>query len=1134
MKKILFVILLFLTIFALKSFVFGNQTYAATSAIVGVELDNSAGTIPITVHIDFFQNGSLFSHRDRQVAIGDVEWVYSDLDEPDAPPYSVNWWTDCTDPPVQATFQGTWGSDIGPSVAAYEVTDQDVHCYGPNATPAINNTSCATVGWTLTAIGGDGLNIDHFEVFRSQNSSQVGPGDPTIPPVASVGSSARSYNFGSVATGTHYVRIRAVSPQSVGSWSSVGNFTCGATVSPANGLNANTSCSGSGSGNIVNASFTWNRSTPTPSDEQWLDFSVFNNGFASGYQARNVGTGASSYGEGGFAQNITYYWRINNRYGSNWFSSATGSFATPRCDVGVPSPTPSAGAPSPTPSSCPAGCSNPSNISDNWSNANAFASATDGTNTRTLNCGGHATSCSFGFLSFCGGCGVFWRVNVNTGSGWQIASGGGSAAGDGSFSFSFSWPNPRYTYAYCTVPGISTSSCFAAGAGPQTVVTTNNSDYSFTPLPNTYYHREACVPNCSSGTSVFNTTSQSGACVCPTPSPTPTPSPVSTITLSGFSDCIDGVNPIVHLTWSSNTGSASYTVQHFVAAWTNVGSSSGLSWNSSPGAYASGAGNISFRVIGGATISNTAVVTIATCSPPPADPSDLTVSSSCDASGNPIVNFQWRDNANNEIGFWLDVNGAAWTGPSAPSPWAVKEVLRSAAETTATNVIVGPVQWSSTSQMSSGTPLTPAKSTTYYWRVKAYGYDRQSNHVYPEETLIPPGISFTTPSCQFDLAAEFGSGNQQTFEVDATANVAVRVYNTTSGTVVSPNFNGLSEWGIGIWPKSAAPIPDCDTLGSEARVEPPNANERADFGSLVPGASTSAGSFQIINFSFSVGSTPGVYTAFIYVNPQCYQNAQSDVNWSNNILYFTYAVQPKSWFQTIGGDVGARANPGPGTIDISYDPPPGNQSDYALVAYNTGNAKGQWELNGYDKPLFPPNNGSVYDYLATRFRNKATYSQCAINDANLLAVPAGTDYVQCTGAASAGGNITAANRNFIIFVDGDLTVNSSLIIPTSTTVTFVVQGNIIVNTPAVFLHGIYITRGSFSDCTTNCNPSGRLDIYGGVYAGSLNLARVLSTGPLTNLNDFAASVRITYQPRYLVAISRLLGSPAVSWREVEP
>ena len=69
---------------------------------------------------------------------------------------------------------------------------------------------------------------------------------------------------------------------------------------------------------------------------------------------------------------------------------------------------------------------------------------------------------------------------------------------------------------------------------------------------------------------------------------------------------------------------------------------------------------------------------------------------------------------------------------------------------------------------------------------------------------------------------------------------------------------------------------------------------------------------------------------------------------------------------------------------------------------------------------------------------------------------------------------------------------------------------------------------------------GPLTINGAVYATTVDLDRVLSNDPLcgsTCDNNQSPAEVINFLPKYIIALTdpnNLLGSPAMSWREVAP
>ena len=516
-----------------------NALELGSSAIVSGWLDNTTGTIPITVTVSFYSGaaGSPFllpapNPQVYVVPVGQrVSASYADFT--DRGWYQISWGTSCTDPPVQTSNAVVPG--------AYIFASQDVHCTTPNATPSISNTACANFGWTLAGVGSNGANISSFEIFMSQTQSDLtsNGGDPAIGPYVSKTSTARSHDFGALSPGTYYVRVRAVSPQGIGSWSSVNQFTCApAGLAPvaASGLNASRSCNGSGAitANIVNVAFTWTRSTPTPSDEQWIDYSVFNNNFGGGYANAGV-NGASSYNGTGFAQNIRYYWRINNRYGTNWYPSATGSFVTPTCPPGsVGGPTPPPVSPPPLP---------PGDISI--------------TGVADCSLGGTKLNWSISYLPVPSG----WQ-QIETGISYAPLAIGSQGFVQPSFWVGASphfYTNVQVQNETITIPfGVTNPlpNASRSGAGYAPYTSTNNFGQTYTYYAWAFYSVENPP---GSGSWQTGQTVSAGSITITNPASC-APAITYSITASGTTDCIDGTNAKVHLTWTSDTDNTTYTI----------------------------------------------------------------------------------------------------------------------------------------------------------------------------------------------------------------------------------------------------------------------------------------------------------------------------------------------------------------------------------------------------------------------------------------------------------------------------------------------------------------------------------------------------------------------------------------------
>lgn len=99
-------------------------------------------------------------------------------------------------------------------------------------------------------------------------------------------------------------------------------------------LTASGECTVFGPGNNVRVRFSWNPASGGTYTDQFLDYDIFQHG-DTGWPANialqvPVGTGTSTLE--GFAQDVTYYWRINTKeQDGTWKGSAVRSFRTPKC-----------------------------------------------------------------------------------------------------------------------------------------------------------------------------------------------------------------------------------------------------------------------------------------------------------------------------------------------------------------------------------------------------------------------------------------------------------------------------------------------------------------------------------------------------------------------------------------------------------------------------------------------------------------------------------------------------------------------------------------------------------------------------------------------------------------------------------
>lgn len=246
----------------------------------------------------------------------------------------------------------------------------------------------------------------------------------------------------------------------------------------------------------------------------------------------------------------------------------------------------------------------------------------------------------------------------------------------------------------------------------------------------------------------------------------------------------------------------------------------------------------------------------------------------------------------------------------------------------------------------------------------------------------------------------------------------------------------------------------------------------------------------------------------------------------------------------------AQCGPSPSCIDrLLLDDPESNQPGNAVYGGSTadfaaGNPTGtvssrRWLTNTATVP-------SIYSYAY--FANLASgrftpnSAPATINNGVIASAPVGSDgysWLHRSGSLTidqpgVGLNI---NKKVVLFVDGDVNINSRININNLTDNFFMViaSGNITVSPSVsssdsadVAIQGIYHTNGSFSTGTTGVDDE-MLVVEGSVSAGSVNLERDLVTE-----NDDTPGELFIYSPELAIGYPSALSDKHLVWREVAP
>lgn len=390
----------------------------------------------------------------------------------------------------------------------------------------------------------------------------------------------------------------------------------------------------------------------------------------------------------------------------------------------------------------------------------------------------------------------------------------------------------------------------------------------------------------------------------------------------------------------------------------------------------------------------------------------------------------------------------------------------------------------------------------------------------PWSRCVPPPVppSPPPPPPALDAAASFvpSSWNKQSFAPGEEARAKIRVTNlSTQNAVFGPTT-------LGVWPTGGADMPSC-----------PGSPKTPPAGGDYSVAAIAGGQNREIDISFTVPSEPGGYTAGGYVVPRC---DAADANWGNNgtgsalNVSFSYVVGIDGWFESVGGDVGSG-----GSVSVSQAPPEGRYQSSFLLAGETIDPKvktEKWRISNYTAPLVPA--GGVYTYLAERFLQSAKASPgrgCSIGGGNA------DGYNYCSGDAAFNAG-SGPNGNSVWFIDGNLTISKDLTLGAGDSATFIVRGDITINSDVNRVDGIYVAGGTFSDYDRGNTLGAGLAVNGGVYAGAVDLSRKLGgdncrSGPECD-NTLTAADVFNFDAKYLAGLNNILGTPAVSWHEVAP
>lgn len=230
-----------------------------------------------------------------------------------------------------------------------------------------------------------------------------------------------------------------------------------------------------------------------------------------------------------------------------------------------------------------------------------------------------------------------------------------------------------------------------------------------------------------------------------------------------------------------------------------------------------------------------------------------------------------------------------------------------------------------------------------------------------------------------------------------------------------------------------------------------------------------------------------------------------------------------AWFKAQGGDVHSVGN-------IS----PSSQSEADYVVSSVGAVSGITSAANWIFPAYPLSWDLASTF--TDWWNKYYVTAQALPGGKLPG--SGSGYFRVAGSFTLDSgtlptNIGTANVTAVVFINGNLSVNSNFTMPTGSAYVFVVSGDVLVNGGVTAIAGLYLSQGKFDDHSGGSVGS-QLTVNGAAWSiGGVELDRDLgkNTNTSTPADRFILPAGIFTNPSLSALLS---GSQRIVWREIQP
>lgn len=266
---------------------------------------------------------------------------------------------------------------------------------------------------------------------------------------------------------------------------------------------------------------------------------------------------------------------------------------------------------------------------------------------------------------------------------------------------------------------------------------------------------------------------------------------------------------------------------------------------------------------------------------------------------------------------------------------------------------------------------------------------------------------------------------------------------------------------------------------------------------------------------FFVINTPSTANAAVWL-----QSVGLDIRWDKITGYPNTITPPLTFTSTAGL----------GTAGVVFS---GILTDGSLTPWKVGGAYPDLYTDSHS---FVPTSFDILKNTASVLTNP-TYpivdigSKCSTpnqyTNCTVSSLVSGTVYTTPAGTSltlNAYSPPAAPTGNYIILVNGNLTINGNIIIPVGSTAIFSAKGNITVSSGVTEIDGLYSADGDFNANSTTCP----LSVKGAVVA---NAGRSGKTFNETNNCGNSPSVVFTERPDFLLNYPSLVKYTPRTWQE---